>query len=98
MISVFETSQNPLFYTYYFRNLYKNFANVVEGQNVKNLYYVELEPLEIYRPSLEEQQKIADCLTSIDEQINLQIQKVESLKEHKKALLQQLFPSNEVNK
>ena len=97
MISVFETSQNPLFYTYYFRNLYKNFANVVEGQNVKNLYYVELEPLEIYRPSLEEQQKIADCLTSIDEQINLQIQKVESLKEHKKALLQQLFPSNEVN-
>lgn len=98
MISVFETSQNPLFYTYYFRNLYKKFANVVEGQNVKNLYYIELEPLEIYRPSLEEQQKIADCLTSIDNEINLQIQKVESLKEHKKALLQQLFPSNEVNK
>jgi restriction endonuclease S subunit len=98
MVSVFETSQNPLFYTYYFRNLYRKFANVVEGQNVKNLYYVELEPLEVYRPSLKEQQKIADCLTSIDEEINLQIQKVELLKKHKKALLQQLFPSNEVNK
>lgn len=98
MVSVFETSQNPLFYTYYFRNLYRKFANVVEGQNVKNLYYVELEPIEIYCPSLEEQQKTADCLTSIDEEINLQSQKVESLKEHKKALLQQLFPSNEVNK
>lgn len=96
MVSVFETSQNPLFYTYYFRNLYKKFANVVEGQNVKNLYYVELEPIEIYCPSPEEQQKIADCLTSIDEEINLQIQKIELLKKHKKALLQQLFPSNEV--
>lgn len=97
MISVFETSQNPLFYTYYFRNLYKKFANVVEGQNVKNLYYVELEPLEIYRPSLEEQQKIADCLNSIDSLITAQNQKVEALKEHKKALLQQLFPSSEAN-
>lgn len=39
-----------------------------------------------------EQQKIADCLSSIDEKINLQSQKLEILKEHKKALLQQLFP------
>lgn len=45
-----------------------------------------------------EQQKIADCLSSIDKKINLQSQKLEILKEHKKALLQQLFPSNEVNK
>lgn len=55
-----------------------------------------IESLEFYFPLINEQKKIADCLTSIDEEINLQIQKVESLKEHKKALLQQLFPSNEV--
>lgn len=43
-------------------------------------------------PTQEEQKKIADCLTSIDEEINLESQKLEVIKEHKKALLQQLFP------
>jgi type I restriction enzyme S subunit len=92
MISVFETDQDPLFYTYYFRNLYKQFASVVEGQNVKNLYYVELEPLAIYRPALAEQQKVAECLSSLDELMAAQARKVEALKEHKKGLMQQLFP------
>ena len=55
-----------------------------------------IESLEFYFPLINEQKKIADSLTSIDEEINLQIQKVELLKKHKKALLQQLFPSNEV--
>ena len=93
MISVFETVQNPVFYTYYFRNLYRQFAKVVEGQNVKNLYYAELEPLPIHRPPLPEQQKIADCLTSIDELITAQAKKLETLKAHKKGLMQQLFPA-----
>nr|WP_143711316.1 restriction endonuclease subunit S [Magnetococcus marinus] len=92
MISVFETAQNPLFYTYYFRRLYRQFSKVVEGQNVKNLYYVELEPLEIYRPPLTEQQKIADCLSSLDALIAAQADKIDALKTHKKGLIQQLFP------
>lgn len=92
MISVFETKEIPLFYTYYFRHLYKEFAKVVEGQNVKNLYYVELEPLKIFRPSRAEQQKIADCLSSLDELIATQGRKVEALKIYKRGLMQQLFP------
>ncbi len=40
-----------------------------------------------------EQQKIADCLSSLDELINAQTQKLEKLKQHKKGLMQQLFPS-----
>ena len=92
MISVFETKEIPLFYTFYFRNLYKQFARVVEGQNVKNLYYKELEPLKICRPSRKEQQKIADCLSSLDELITTQSQKIETLKQHKKGLMQNLFP------
>jgi type I restriction enzyme S subunit len=95
MISVFETPQNPLFYTYYFRSMYKQFAKVVEGQNVKNLYYAELEPLPIYQPPTEEQQKIADCLSSIDALITAQSQKLDALKAHKRGLMQQLFPSPE---
>lgn len=43
-------------------------------------------------PSLSEQQRIADCLSSIDELISVQNQKVMLLKERKQALLQQLFP------
>ena len=43
-------------------------------------------------PSLAEQQKIADCLSSADELIAAQAQKVDALKTHKKGLMQQLFP------
>ena len=39
-----------------------------------------------------EQQKIADCLRSVDELIAAQAQKVDALKSHKKGLMQQLFP------
>lgn len=39
-----------------------------------------------------EQQKIAECLTSLDEMIAAQGQKVEALKVHKRGLMQQLFP------
>jgi type I restriction enzyme S subunit len=39
-----------------------------------------------------EQQKIADCLTSVDELIAAQARKVDALKTHKKGLMQQLFP------
>ncbi|WP_372177904.1 restriction endonuclease subunit S [Xanthomonas axonopodis pv. phyllanthi] len=43
-------------------------------------------------PSREEQKKIADCLTSLDEVIVAQGRKVEALKVHKRGLMQQLFP------
>ncbi len=43
-------------------------------------------------PSPEERQKIADCLTSLDEVIAAQGRKVEALKAHKRGLMQQLFP------
>jgi len=39
-----------------------------------------------------EQQKIAECLSSLDELIAVQARKVEALKTHKKGLMQQLFP------
>jgi len=46
-------------------------------------------------PHISEQQKIADCLTSIDEAIAAQSQAIDLLKLHKKGLMQQLFPSVE---
>ena len=47
----------------------------------------------IQLPSIEEQEKIADCLSSIDELISAQTPKIAALKTHKKGLMQQLFPS-----
>ncbi len=40
-----------------------------------------------------EQQKIAECLSSVDELIVAQARKVDALKTHKKGLLQKLFPA-----
>ena len=42
-----------------------------------------------------EQQKIADCLSSLDELMTAQAEKIDLLKAHKKALMQQLFPTTE---
>ena len=48
--------------------------------------------VEIPTPSFAEQQKIAECLTTLDEVIAAQSQKLDVLKTHKKGLMQQLFP------
>jgi type I restriction enzyme S subunit len=40
----------------------------------------------------DEQQKIADCLSSLDELIAAETQKLDALKTHKKGLMYQLFP------
>lgn len=42
--------------------------------------------------SKKEQQKIADCLSSLDVLIAAQADKIDTLKAHKKGLMQQLFP------
>jgi type I restriction enzyme S subunit len=43
-------------------------------------------------PAFAEQQKIAECLNSVDELMAAQARKVDALKTHKKGLMQQLFP------
>lgn len=53
----------------------------------------EFMAMPVPNPSELEQQKIADCLASIDELIALHTQKLKSLKGHKKGLMQQLFPA-----
>ena len=52
-------------------------------------------PLPPDRRTLAEQQKIADCLTSIDDKLNAQARKLDTLKQQKQGLTQQLFPSLE---
>lgn len=45
-------------------------------------------------PSLQEQ-RIADCLNTLDGLITAATQELKSIKTHKKGLMQQLFPSTE---
>jgi type I restriction enzyme S subunit len=52
-------------------------------------------PMLVPVPTPAEQQKIASCLSSVDELIAAQARKVDALKTHKKGLMQQLFPSPE---
>jgi len=59
---------------------------------VLSLRMPTLENFRITIPSKPEQQKIADCLSSLDEMIELQAKRLEALKQHKKGLMQQLFP------
>ncbi|MCY7393399.1 MAG: restriction endonuclease subunit S, partial [Leptolyngbyaceae cyanobacterium CAN_BIN12] len=47
----------------------------------------------IFLPSIPEQQKIADFLTSLGALIAAQTEKIDALKTHKKGLMQQLFPA-----
>ena len=61
---------------------------------IPSILYKHLRTFESFQSlTFEEQQKIADCLTSIDELITAQTQKLDALKTHKKGLMQQLFPA-----
>jgi type I restriction enzyme S subunit len=89
---------NSLFVSYFLNLSKKEIMKLVSGTTVKHIYNKDISKLSIKLPSFNEQQKIADCLSSIDELITSSTKKVELLKEHKKGLLQNLFPSGEVNK
>ncbi|CAH2031282.1 restriction endonuclease subunit S [Trichlorobacter ammonificans] len=56
---------------------------------------IMVQKIQVVLPTLPEQQKIADCLTSLDDLIIAQSQKLAALKTHKKGLMQQLFPALE---
>ena len=43
-------------------------------------------------PEVGEQQRIADCLSSLDTQITAESNQLATLKTHKQGLMQQLFP------
>lgn len=64
-----------------------------QGTKVYSISSSRLGTIDVTYPQDEaEQQKIADCLTSLDEVIAAQGRKVEALKAHKRGLMQQLFP------
>ena len=63
-----------------------------DGSVRVRIYYRDLARLQLLLPGRDEQQKIADCLSSLDALIAAQADKLDALKTHKKGLMQQLFP------
>ena len=68
------------------------FVDNAAGSGVQNLNADIIKALPVCFPSPAEQQKIAECLSSVDELMAAQARKVDALKTHKKGLMQQLFP------
>lgn len=65
-----------------------------QGAKVYGISAGRLAGIKVYYPNnKDEQQKIADCLSSLDELVAAECTKLKALKAHKKGLMQQLFPA-----
>ncbi len=65
-----------------------------EEKEHKRYYISTYQNIKILVPkTTQEQKKIADCFVSIDKEIDATKRKLELLKEHKKGLMQKLFPA-----
>ena len=79
------------FLSRYIRFLEREVLKFVSGSTVFHLYASSIKKLKIFLPTLQEQQKIANTLSSLDNLIEAQTKKIELLKEHKKGLMQKMF-------
>lgn len=74
------------------RELKRHITSGARSNGLLNISKETFFGVAIPTPSPAEQQKIAECLSSVDELMAAQARKVDALKTHKKGLMQQLFP------
>lgn len=94
---IFSTSQDASFMEYIVRmpEFIQKMSTYMEGTVLKlrTLKPESFLKMEVFiAPSLAEQRKIAECLSSIDKTIEYYTKKSVILEQHKKGLMQQLFP------
>ena len=89
----------PKYLGYFFNSTqyHNQLLPLIQGAKVSSISKKALNNTIIVYPSISEQQKIADCLSFLDELIKATIQKIEVMKEYKKGLMQQLFPAGGKN-
>ena len=87
------SDKNIYFYGYLLRHhtIREYFRKTAQGSTRFNLSKESFKNLSLVVPKLGEQQKIADCLLSLDEKIAAETEQVAQLQQHKKGLLQQLL-------
>ncbi|WP_396596870.1 restriction endonuclease subunit S [Dokdonia sp. R86516] len=93
---LFEEFYKPidkLFFAYVIQLLFEIEKEKAPGGIIKTITKEVLTSFNIYVPDVLEQQRIAKCLSSLDDLITLQTQKTKALQKHKKGLMQKLFPN-----
>ncbi len=92
-LNIIRSKINGVFLSYYLNNVKRmDIAQLAQGISVVHLYPNQLKTLMINIPKPKEQEKIASCLSSLDDLFTAQMEKIEQLKLHKKGLMQGLFP------
>lgn len=94
-LNILRSKLNGEFLAYYLSHgLKKSISKIAQGDAVVHLYSTQLKKLSIRFPSRKEEQvRIAISISSLDELIAIQNQRMESLNLHKKGLIQGLFPN-----
>lgn len=83
----------PKYWFYSFQKIERLIYNLSGSSSMPAISFSTLDNLNITYPNNpKEQQKIAACLSSLDALIAAHSQKLELLKDHKKGLMQNLFP------
>ncbi|MFZ3287949.1 MAG: restriction endonuclease subunit S [Telluria sp.] len=75
------------------KDFYEKLGETADGsRKARRIHAETFLSFSIALPTPPEQQRIADCLSAVDELIAAQARKLDALKTHKKGLMQQLFP------
>lgn len=86
---------DKVFFAYIIQRLFEIKKQSAPGGIIKTITKQALSEFTVKLPERPEQEKIADFLSGIDDLISTQTDRIEALKQHKKALMQGLFPSIE---
>ncbi|ABN63191.1 restriction endonuclease subunit S [Shewanella baltica] len=92
-MTVFRSPSAKFVFQLFQTNAYQKQVDADLGATINSINGRHFIKYEFYVPESFEQQKIADCLSSIDELITAQSHKIDALKVHKQGLMQQLFPT-----
>lgn len=83
---------NALFYAYYLTHFKKHeIAKYAQGITIVHLYFNHFKKIKIDYPHPDEQKRMADFLSAIDDKIALMAEELDKAKTFKNGLLQQMF-------
>jgi type I restriction enzyme S subunit len=83
---------NAQYLSYYFNHIAKRqLAKFAKGSTIIHLHYADIEKAKLLLPSLEEQNRMAKCLISLDAKINVENIFFSLLNNQKTSLLRQMF-------
>jgi type I restriction enzyme S subunit len=91
-------ANNKTYYKYIYQHfISESFRNYVDRVNTSSgIPHISSQQIKSFKiafpPKMEEQRRIAETLTSLDDLIKEHVNKIELLKSHKKGLMQGLFP------